>query len=175
MKVCNKCGVEKSFTEFFKRKNGYQGWCKECKYVQTQEWRAKNKEKLKADRASHYEKNREHELSISRKWKEENNEAVLDYAKNYAKEHKSERCALQMKRHARKVSTELLKGDEWNDFFIQEIYDLSRLRSEETGIKWHVDHEIPLQGERVTGLHVWNNLQLLPASLNCKKSNSFFV
>lgn len=36
-----------------------------------------------------------------------------------------------------------------------------------------VDHVIPLQGKNVSGLHVLENLQYLPRSVNAKKSNSF--
>lgn len=36
-----------------------------------------------------------------------------------------------------------------------------------------VDHIIPLQARKASGLHVWDNLQLLPRSVNRAKRNSF--
>lgn len=54
---------------------------------------------------------------------------------------------------------------------IREIYQEARRLSSETGIKHHVDHHYPLQGDFCSGLHVHQNLRILPASENCSKSN----
>jgi len=56
---------------------------------------------------------------------------------------------------------------------MEEAYHLADLRTRITGIKWNVDHVIPLQNKKVCGLHVPWNLQVIPASENFRKHNYF--
>jgi len=56
---------------------------------------------------------------------------------------------------------------------IKEIYTQAVLMEKETGIKYEVDHIIPLNGEYVSGLHVHNNLQILTKRDNIYKTNKF--
>lgn len=62
-----------------------------------------------------------------------------------------------------------------NDFFIKEIYDLARRRTLVTGFAWEVDHVIPLQSKLVCGLHVEQNLRVIPKVDNRKKGSSFSI
>jgi hypothetical protein len=56
---------------------------------------------------------------------------------------------------------------------INAAYAWALLASRVTGVQHHVDHVIPLQGENVSGLHVENNLQVLPWWDNLSKGNKF--
>ena len=58
---------------------------------------------------------------------------------------------------------------------IEQAYELAALRTKMLGVAFEVDHILPLQGKLVSGLHVPENLQVIPATLNRAKSNSFEV
>jgi hypothetical protein len=66
----------------------------------------------------------------------------------------------------------ITKDDLW---LIKEAYELASLRTKMFGFKWHVDHIIPLQGKKVSGLHMIENLQVIPEKHNLSKHNKYEV
>lgn len=87
-----------------------------------------------------------------------------------------ERQALVTFHANKRRAAKLQRTPAWADLdAIRAVYLEAQRRTRETGIQHHVDHEIPLQGRLVSGLHVHNNLQILTGSENSKKRNRFEV
>jgi len=150
-KTCRRCFVEKPLSDFYKRylghkSPGYRSWCKACDYAYSKKWQSKNPEKYKAM------------LKVS--------------SEKWAKRNPSKMRA----KWARQWVGEKHATPQWaNNFFIEEIYDLATLRTKVMGFPWHVDHIVPLRHPLVCGLHVENNLQVIPATQNIQKKNRFVV
>ena len=100
---------------------------------------------------------------------------------------RSKSYAEYKKRHAGKVNAQnalrakkkLCRTPRWltadDLWIIEQAYDLAKQRTELFGFSWHVDHVIPLQGKKVSGLHVPTNLQVIPAVENLRKLNKYEV
>lgn len=87
------------------------------------------------------------------------------YHKEYYKENKGD----YLNRAAARKAAVLQRTPKWANLQkIKQIYD-------NCPDGYHVDHEIPLQGKLVSGLHVESNLQYLLAKDNLQKHNKFTV
>ena len=158
MKECSKCKKLKTTSEFYKdskNKDGLWSYCKTCKSAQRKEYYQNNKEKEKKNATDWISKNREKHNQYYRAY----------YLNNKDKEH-----ARSVLKRARRIKRTVKWADKDK---IQDFYKEAQRLSKETGKPHHVDHIIPLKGKLVSGLHVENNLQVIPAFENLSKSNKF--
>lgn len=155
--TCSKCGESNPLAKANKsRKTGEQLFrthCVMCEKQRKAVWITNNKEHHNAKCREWTLKNPEKRKEIRKKWQEHN-------APYFGRR----------KEFVRKATPKWANG-----FFIKEIYSLAKLRSTITKITWHVDHVIPLQHPLVCGLHVENNLQVIPAVDNMKKGNKYAI
>jgi 5-methylcytosine-specific restriction endonuclease McrA len=109
---------------------------------------------------------KEHLKEYHKQWYEDNKEYWKKHIKEYRQNNRGKVNARNAKRKAIKLNQTPTNA---NIGKIQEIYSICSLMNEiSIGIKWHVDHIIPLSKG---GLHHQDNLQILEAGTNLRKSN----
>jgi len=158
MKICVTCKQEKETSLFNNNKSkpdGKHSECKNCSTKRAKDWRLNNKTKIKDYDTEWREANRDKKAKHYKKWQQLNKETVR---------------GLNAKRRAYEQSAIPLWFDKEK---VQYYYNIAAYFTELSGgfVKYHVDHVIPLKGKNVCGLHVQNNLQVLKAVDNLRKSN----
>lgn len=140
--------------------------CKICKATNSKKWRNNNKEKIKEIERIYLSnpENRQRKTERDKTYRQ-----PFWYSKYNTSPASRSRTA---RRRARKLTATPLWA---NKDLIDTFYIKAKLMEWFTGNKYHVDHIIPLQGEDVCGLHVENNLQILPALENKIKSNKLEI
>jgi hypothetical protein len=143
-------------------------------------WAAKTKEQkdvIYEKRKAYYEKTKEARRTEKMRShaKLKNNKEYVEQKKLASKKWKQNNIgkvrADTVKRRLAKMQRTpawLTEEDYW---MIDQAYELAALRTKMFGFSWHVDHVLPLQGKEVSGLHVLENLQVIPWIENIKKAN----
>lgn len=132
----------------------------------TARWRSLNPDKNREISRKAYSKN----PAYFTNWRERNREKVQAAGRRHAKLNPAQMAAKAAARRA----AHNLRTPSWSDATeIAAVYARARRLTIETGTLHHVDHDLPLLGKRVSGLHVAANLKVVPAAVNYRKSNTF--
>ena len=172
MRVCTKCKETKPLITGFRRdakgREGFSTQCKDCRNAVDKQWAKENPDKVSANNKHWRQRHPEQTKQIRVAWADAHPESLPKRKKRWRTAHPERKAAEQRQREAKKRNA----TPKWaNQFFIREAYALARLRTTVTGIKWQVDHIVPLRHPLVQGLHVENNLQVIPAGHNQSKGN----
>lgn len=132
-------------------------------------WAKANPEKVKAMKRAYAAKHSKKIMERVVKWVRNNPEKRKANVSRWDKANADQVNAKTAKRRATKLNATPLWA---NTFFIKEAYHLAKLRTKVMGFEWEVDHIVPLQSKVVCGLHVENNLQVIPKMNNRIKSNT---
>ena len=153
---CNTCKVIKHESEFNKKadvKSGRQSRCRACQSNASKTYHVENKECIQEKKRKHYQAHKERINLKKQQYKQENKDIVN---------------AGIAKRRAMKLE----RTPPWVDHEeIKELYTEAKEKEEEIGEVHHVDHIVPLQSDLVCGLHVADNLRVIPATENLSKHN----
>lgn len=139
------------------------------------EWKKANPEKVK-EMNKKYALTHGHILRAKTdRWRKANPERVAELSKKSRLKHKARVLANKAKYRAAKRNKTPIWVDKEHLWLIKQAYELAILRTKQFGFSWHVDHIIPLNGVNVSGLHVIENIQVIPGMENLIKNNKYEI
>lgn len=166
-KSCPKCKQVKPCVDFFPNRcspDGFHIPCRRCCNKQASEWRETNREKYNKIAKNWAQSNPEKVKVRCKKYYKNNKQKALVASAAWARDNPGKVNAISARRHAAKLQA----TPPWVD-----LKEIEAIYIEAARLGLTVDHEVPLQGKGVRGLHVPWNLQLLTQSANSSKGNSW--
>jgi len=171
-KRCLKCEENLPLGAFNKHKRQKDGLQQTCSACQKLYYRS-NKISILETQKSWVDGNKEKVSGYKKSWKSRNKDSVREYNESHQKANLSMYAyyASQRDLQKKKATPPWLTADhkEQIKYFYAHAADCYAV----SGQKYHVDHIVPVKGKNVCGLNVPWNLQVLPADLNEKKSNTY--
>mgnify|MGYP001617069862 FL=1 len=146
-------------------------------------WRSKNLDRLRAAYRKRYHADPQKFREKNKDYHERNRDRMNEKSRSYRIANLEKMRVLGREWHAQNTERDLAANARrraahakatpmWaNRFFIEEAYRLAELRTRVLGYPWHVDHIVPLRSPLVCGLHVENNLRVIPGIENSRKGN----
>lgn len=136
------------------------------------EYRIKNRDKINLYNRAYNKNNRDKRRKIEIKWRTSNPDKVAEYNKKSGAKWAKNNAGLKNAITAKRRSALKHRTVPWADQNkIKSFYLEAAKMTRETGVSHEVDHILPLQGRTVSGLHVENNLQIIPRRDNRRKKN----
>jgi len=176
-KTCTKCQSEKEASEFYKdsrNSDGLRSWCKVCSIKSDKSWQKRNPEKYATNNENWRNRHKE-DLKEKRKIylsSEAGSEKVRETEAVWRKTSPKYKAKVLNRRIAKMNRTPEWAKNMMKDYMPLMIKFRNAL-SKRAGVRYEIDHIIPLQAKPVSGLHLPWNLQFLPASKNHSKQNKF--
>lgn len=164
---CVDCGAD--ITDSYVPKHGLH--CRGCVSEYNKAYRAANAERISESKKQWAIKNADRKAENDRLYAQQNPEKRTLARKKWSATNPGGDRAAKAKNHAARIKrtpTWLTDDDAW---VIAQAYELAALRTKLFGFAWHVDHVLPLNGKKVSGLHVPTNLQVIPWRDNLRKGN----
>ena len=145
---------------------------REKAYQRVKEWRAANPEKWAEQSKRYAERYPEKSVKRTQEWKKRHPERAVESSRKTRQKNAARVLANKAKYRAVKLQATPAWLNKGHWFEIGCVY-LYRDALKRVGLDYHVDHVVPLQGKTVSGLHVPENLQVLPADRNRLKNNHY--
>jgi hypothetical protein len=142
---------------------------KAAKYAE--DYYEKNREKVKARSAKRHRDKWQEIQGKKKDYYAKNRESIMAYQLKYAEENREKSNGWKAKNKARRLKAMPSWFGDIDQFVVDEAYSLAKFRAEIHGFEWHVDHRVPLCGDRASGLHCAANIQVIPATINLRKNN----
>ena len=165
--------IASSYSEAIAKNLARYNTGKPCKYGHLSERRTENRICLTCeniDSAKRIAKNHEAQLERQKKWRIANPDKNKEYSKQWLKNNQHKNMMKKRGRDAAKLQRTPSWMNDGHKLEIESIYRYcSALRS--IGLKYEVDHIVPLQGKNVSGLHFPWNLQVITQQENRAKKN----
>ena len=161
-KICFCCNVEHLLSDYHKHakmKDGRLNKCKHCVLKSVALWRTKNPGcRIKENRRKQNKAGKDDRATFNAK-REKN--AI---GKKVTKSKYSHKRRLQL-------IDRTVNQTELDVFVIEEALALAVERTNVMGIPWSMDHIVPLNHKKASGLHNAYNIQVVPAVWNSIKGN----
>lgn len=184
LKKCNRCKIDKATTDFYankRMKDGLNTFCILCHKADNVARKLKNrqntafKQQEQAYKKQYRTQKKNQIAQYMQGYRKEHKERLLESGRAYRRNHSAKYAYLCQARKLAIIQRTPLWVGEDEKWLIREAYELAHLRDKIVGGKWHVDHIVPLRGKHVSGLHVIENLRVVTAHENMRKTNKFEV